>query len=388
METIVTAGEAADALRINQIHQVQTGQAVWISGGSVTPGSSSTQLTVSVASGEATINDTSVQWASDTVGLDSASTQPRVDVIEVREDASLHAITGAPNAYRPNTDEDGNTITPAPFQHWEPAPDDGTNVLGMPLACVLVEPTMADSTDLTTDHIQDRRLDGADNSSLVKGNGEDNGRTVIVANDADTIFQDETDDVQNWLHREYSTGLLHIGGPNAMPMLRTNLNLQKHQLKDYAMDVRSGRQSSPVKGQRIYNDGLAKDALETWTGNNWSREYPGQQWGTVSWTDTRFDAGEENDQLVATQGDGEIRVVSVEARSPVGLTVGNIEVKFTDGPQDNVELSWKAANNSGKQFNEIDNPIVTLTNPNNRMILKNTGSSAQRLSAQIRYVYV
>lgn len=158
MQQIVTAGTAADALRINQIYQVQRREAYWVSGGTATPGSASTQIEVDIEAGEAQFGGSSTSWATTAVALDSASGDPRVDVVYVQQDGSLGVVTGTPHPYRPNQDEDGNAMTPSPFEHWEPSPDDGGNVIGLPLCCVLVEPSMADSTDLTTSHIQDRRL--------------------------------------------------------------------------------------------------------------------------------------------------------------------------------------------------------------------------------------
>lgn len=183
METITQAGEAADALRINQIYQVQSREAYWISGGSASPGSSSTEIQVDIEAGEARFSGSKTTWAATTVALDAASADPRVDVVYVQSDGSFGVVTGTPHTYRPNQDEDGNAMTPAPFEHWEPSPDDGGNVLGHPICCVLVEPGMADSTDLTTSHIQDRRMTTSSESQSGQWNTLSFPVTEIAAGD-------------------------------------------------------------------------------------------------------------------------------------------------------------------------------------------------------------
>lgn len=257
METIVPSGTAADALRWNQIYQVQTEQAYWISGGDVTPGTASTQIEVDVASGQANINGTSVSWASNSVALSDANADPRVDVVYVQEDGSLAAVTGTPNAYRPNTDENGNSFTPAPFQHWEPAPNDGSDVLGLPLACVLVKPTTADSTDLASNEIQDRRLSTNTESGYVLGDGTDNGTTTITVDDADFSVQDTTDTVSKYIHRDLSAAKLYLGSPNAAPLFREAVDAGNNNISNIAtaeaIEVTRGGDSVVASG-----DGTSK----------------------------------------------------------------------------------------------------------------------------------
>lgn len=255
MDTIVTAGEAADALRINQIHQSITKDAYWVSGGDVTPGTASTQIEVNVASGEANINSTSVTWASDSVVLSAANNDPRVDVVYVQEDGTLTSVTGTPHSYRPNTDENGDPFTPAPFEHWEPSPDDGSNVIGLPLACVLVKPTTADSTDLTSAMIQDRRLSATTNPEFLRADGVDNGSVTVTSNDADLKFQDTTDPTSEYLWRDFSAGKLYLGAPNATPTFRTDANLGTNDLfRDGQSMVTSG---DGVEMRELYVQGSA-----------------------------------------------------------------------------------------------------------------------------------
>lgn len=224
MDQIVDSGSAADALRINQLYQVQTRSGYWKTGGAVNPGSSTTQIEVDVEAGDAQVSGSAVSWSATSVALNAADTDPRVDVVYVRSDGTFGVATGTPHAYRPNTDENGDPITPAPFEHWEPAPDDGGNVPGLPLACVLVKPSVTDSTDITTSEIQDRRLAASSNSEYVKGNGTDNGQVTITADDSDVVLKDSTDSVANYLWRDHSQGTLKIGSPNAVPTLRERLN--------------------------------------------------------------------------------------------------------------------------------------------------------------------
>lgn len=213
-----------DALWANQINQTFTRQAYIVSGGAASPGTSSTQVEVDIAQVDARIDGSAVSHAGASVPLSDGGSKPRVDVVYLQSDATLQVAQGVEADYRPNEDANGNSITPEPHEHWAPSPDDGTNVTGVPLVAVLVEAGWTDSTSMTTDHLQDRRMSAADDSEFVSGDGGENGATTITVNDADFAVQDTTDATAEYLWRDHSAGVLYLGSPDATPTLRANLD--------------------------------------------------------------------------------------------------------------------------------------------------------------------
>lgn len=168
METPLDAGDALYTLYDNSIIQAYTRQAFHVSGGQLNPGTSSTEITVAVEAGEGRINETDVTWASEEVVLADAGVgpsgsdenQPRVDVVFATQSGALSVATGEPSPYAPDTDANGNPLTPAPFEHWEPSPDDGTNVGGLVLGLVLVKPNWTSAQDMTAADIKQWKLSG------------------------------------------------------------------------------------------------------------------------------------------------------------------------------------------------------------------------------------
>lgn len=236
METQIDAGDAAYSLYENSIVQAYTRQAYHISGGQVNPGTSSTQLTVAVEAGEAHISDTPVSWATEEVILDDAGVgpngqdqnQPRVDVIFVAADGTLGAVTGEPHSFAPDTDADGNPITPAPFEHWSPAPDDGQRVGGLVLGLVLVRPGWSSAQDMSATEIKQWRLGGAEASQFVRGDGTDNGSVTITTKGAPFTLTDPTAQVAGGDYFRYDpNNATYIGARDAPVTLRGDLDVNR-----------------------------------------------------------------------------------------------------------------------------------------------------------------
>lgn len=222
MDTIVDQEEGAYALRLNQIVQAQTGNGYWISGGDCSAGTSSSRIEVDVDAGSVSIDGTTVDFAAESVPLDNGSSAPRVDVVSVKSDGNFDATKGTPEAYAPTP----GGADPAPFEHWSPAPNDGSGIVGVPLCYVLVEPGMTDSTALPADYVDDNiRVPGPQDSGFVKGDGTDNGKTTITVNDADFAVQDETDSPAKYIHRDHSAGTLTLGTPTATPVFEQPLDV-------------------------------------------------------------------------------------------------------------------------------------------------------------------
>lgn len=235
MNTIVNGEEGAFALRLNQIVQAQTGQGYWISGGDCAPGTSSTEITVSVDPGTVSIGGQTVDFAgNDNLPLPAADSQPRVDVVSVQSNGNFSVTEGTPHSYAPTP----GGSDPAPFEFWEPSPDDGRNVTGVPLCYVLVEPGTSDATGMPNSHVDDNiRIPGRENSEFVLGNGQDNGPTQITVNDADFSVRDETDAEPNYIWRDHSEGALNIGSPNAVPTFDQSLDVaQTNTALDFGTD--------------------------------------------------------------------------------------------------------------------------------------------------------
>lgn len=233
METKIDAGDAAYSLYENSIIQAYTHNTYHISGGQVTPGTDANQITVAVEAGEAQVNDTNVSWTSEELVLEDGgvgpsgqtTNDPRVDVIFVKANGALGVATGKPTPYAPDTDQQGDPLTPSQFEHWEPAPDDGTNVGGATLALVLVEGGDTSAGDIASGDIKQWKLGTADlGDKYVLGNGEDNGPVTITVNDADFTVRDNTDATSNYLWRDHNRGRLFLGTANAQPTLRAKLD--------------------------------------------------------------------------------------------------------------------------------------------------------------------
>lgn len=237
MFTFIDSGDAGYSLQLNVMLQTLTRSAYWISGGGITPGTSSTDITVAVSAGEATITGTPVSWADEELILADAgmgpngqpTNNPRVDVISATSNGALSATTGEPAPYAPDTDANGNPLTPQEFEHWEPAPDDGQRVGGAVLGLVLVKPNFGSAQDLTSACIDnDWKFGPGEVSQFVYGNGQDNGDVTITTANSDFIARDPADAQPNYLWKDESTGTLKLGSPDAQPTLQENLDAEEN----------------------------------------------------------------------------------------------------------------------------------------------------------------
>jgi hypothetical protein len=233
MDTPFDAGDAAYTLYYNAMVQAQTRSAYHESGGQVTPGTDSAQITVAVDGGEATINDTNVSWAPEEVVLEDGGVgpggsdqgAPRVDVVYVKQNGALAAATGEPHAYLPDTDAAGDPITPAEFEHWEPSPDDGRNVGGVMLGLVLVEADDAVAADITTSEIKNWKVGGAESGVYIRGDGQDNGPIDITVTGDPVTIQDSDSGAVPFDYQP-SENKVTIGSSGAQPYLGDNLIAQ------------------------------------------------------------------------------------------------------------------------------------------------------------------
>lgn len=264
METPLNSGDALYAVYENSVIQAYTQEAYHKSGGQVNPGTSSTNITVAIEAGEGHINGQNVSWAAEEIQLANAGVgpngtdenQPRVDVIYATQAGALSAATGEPAAYAPDTDVNGNPLTPAPFEHWEPSPDSGSRVGGLVLALVLVKPNWTSAQDMTTSEIKQWRLGAASGERFVYGDGTDNGRVTITTENADFIAQDPSVSPRRYLWYDSSQGEFNIGTNDAVPTFRWDVDFNGWSANglntvEFASDAEAGLSydSSPSGGQ-------------------------------------------------------------------------------------------------------------------------------------------
>lgn len=240
MFTFIDSGDAGYSLQLNVLNQTFNRQAYWVSGGGITPGTSNTEITVRVESGEANVSGNPVSWAGEELVLADAGVgpngqptgNPRVDVISATSNGALSVTTGEPAPYAPDTDANGNKLTPQEFEQWEPAPDDGQRVGGCVLGLVLVKPDWSSAQDITSACIDnDWKLSPGDVSRFVKGNGQDNGDVTITTTNSDFILRDPSDAQPNYLWKDESDGTLKIGSADATPTLQANLDADEYGVK-------------------------------------------------------------------------------------------------------------------------------------------------------------
>lgn len=234
MEEYLTDGDGGYSIQINSLIQANTRQAYHISGGGITPGTSSTNVTAAVSNGEVSVNGTNVTFAAEELTLEdggigpsgSDTGYPRVDCISARQDGTLDVTTGDPEPFAPDTDANGNPITPAPFEHWSPSPDSGSRVAGCLLGYVLVGPNATTASDITADEIRQWKIPaGVESGAYVLGNGAENGPTSISVTDAPFAVQDENDTTPAYIKRDPSApgAPLFLGTSDAPATLRSEL---------------------------------------------------------------------------------------------------------------------------------------------------------------------
>jgi hypothetical protein len=244
METPLDSGDALWTIQLNSVVQAYTRQAYHISGGQVNPGTSATQMTVAVEAGEGRINDQGVSWADEEVILAGAGVgpdgtdqnEPRVDVVYAQRDGTLTATTGIPAPFAPDTriDDNGNEVpyTPSPFEHWEPAPDDGGNVGGLVLGFVLILPGWSSAQDMSTAEIKQWKLGGAGAEQFIRGDGVDNGPVNIDAHNAPVTIGDPSLGEPDYFDYDPDSNTLKLGAAGALPILGGRLDARGNQVVD------------------------------------------------------------------------------------------------------------------------------------------------------------
>lgn len=154
MKRLFNSGEGATALLNNIAYTTGVSGDHWLSGLQVTPNTTDTSgIYVDVANGVVNVNDTEVNIASQKVQLSAASNDPYIAVIYA-DSNGMGAIEGAEAARDPSGASFPNL--------WSPAPDDGGNVPGVARATVIVDPSVADSTDLTSGDIRNYNAQGVE----------------------------------------------------------------------------------------------------------------------------------------------------------------------------------------------------------------------------------
>lgn len=234
MEEYLTAGQAGWTAQVNGIIQASTRAAYHVSGGKITPGSSSNSLTVAVEAGEANVGGTDSSWAGEELELSQGGVgpsgtdqgEPRVDAIFARSDSTLGVATGEPAPYTPDTDADGGDFTPSAFEHWTPAPDSGSRIGGCLLGFVLVEPSFTVSGDVPTENLQDWKIGAAlSDAALVFGDGSPNGPTTITVNGDPLTIEDSSLTNPAVFDYDPAAQTVTLGGPDVTPTLGAPLTV-------------------------------------------------------------------------------------------------------------------------------------------------------------------
>lgn len=233
MEEHFEAGQGGWTAQLNGVIQASTRSAYHKSGGKITPGSSATTLTVAVASGAANVGGKDVEWAGTELELADGGIgpsgrdtgNPRVDAIFAAKNGALGVATGDPAPYAPDTDPQGNPYTPAPFEHWSPAPDSGSRIGGCVLGFVVVEPAMNSADDLPAENIQQWKIGvGIEGTAFVRGDGQPNGPTVITVTDDPVTIEDEANSRPPFFAYDPQNETLTLGGDGARATLGSQLD--------------------------------------------------------------------------------------------------------------------------------------------------------------------
>lgn len=220
MEEYFNAGDAGWTAQLNAVIQALTRAAYHVSGGKITPGSSSTNVTVTVEAGEAVVHGTQVSWPGEELPLEDGGVGPsgtdenlpRVDAVFAREDSTLGVATGEPAPFTPDTTPEGQPYTPAPMEHWTPAPDSGSRIGGCVLGFVLVGKNATAATDIPSENIQQWKIGTAlDKSRLVFGDGTPNGPTTIAVNDDPLSIEDSARSSPQIFDYDNNDNVLRIG---------------------------------------------------------------------------------------------------------------------------------------------------------------------------------
>lgn len=212
MERLYHSAEGATALLNNIAYTTGVSGDHWLSGLQVTPNTTDTSgIYVDVANGVVNVNDTEVNIASQKVKLSAASNDPYIAVIYA-DSNGMGAIEGAEAARDPSGASFPNL--------WSPAPDDGGNVPGVARATVIVDPSVADSTDLTSGDIRNYNAQGVEAVTT-------DSLPTAIGNipDSDLPLQTETKETQQFdgsYPNEYRRDSFSVTVPSPMDQVPAN----------------------------------------------------------------------------------------------------------------------------------------------------------------------
>lgn len=149
MQTIIDTSDGADALLQNQLYTIAAGGNFWESGGSLSSGGSSSSIKLSVSSVTVNIGGDSVTHGSQPVTLSATNSDYRSDVIYA-DSSGIGKVEGVEMAKLPSDNQFPSI--------WQPAPDNGSLVPGVPLWVVHIQPSDAASADIASWQMQNRRM--------------------------------------------------------------------------------------------------------------------------------------------------------------------------------------------------------------------------------------
>lgn len=152
MKTIVDIADGASALLINSIYNVATGGDFWESGGQISEAGSSTGIQLSVSAATVNIGGETITHGSQPVTLSATSGEYRSDIVYA-DSTGIGVVEGVEMAKLPQYNRFPSI--------WQPAPDNGSLVPGVPLWVVHVTPEDAASGDIASWQFQDHRLNAS-----------------------------------------------------------------------------------------------------------------------------------------------------------------------------------------------------------------------------------
>lgn len=149
MKTTVNTADGADALLINQLYTIASGGDFWESGGALSTAGSSTSIQLSVSPVTVNIGGETVTHGSQPVTHSATSGEFRSDVIYA-DSSGVDVQEGVEMVKLP----EGNSFPSI----WQPTPDNGSLVPGVPLWVVHITPEDAASADIESWQMQNRRM--------------------------------------------------------------------------------------------------------------------------------------------------------------------------------------------------------------------------------------
>lgn len=256
MQTIIDTADAADSLWMNQIYTIAAGGDFWESGGQLSTAGSSTDIQLSVSSATVNIGGEPVSHGSQPVTLSATGGEYRSDVIYA-DSAGISKVEGVEMPKLPSGNQFPNV--------WQPAPNNGSLVPGVPLWVVHVTPEDAASADIASWQMQNRRMNAEEiNTDAVVALLEDYG--VAANGPIQTTVQNSAEFGGRGHYEElYSrTGHVHTTQVSSGGETRSSDNIlvpsgRAARLWSVSVNTADGTESSDVfvgyrvNGNRSYN---------------------------------------------------------------------------------------------------------------------------------------